>query len=118
MKTKIKKIAFSASSAALLLPALAFGQFTPPDDTNLPSGSIFEIINNIMKWLLGLISFIAIIGFVIAGILYLTAAGDEKRIESAKKAMVYSIVGVVVALVGLVILLAAQKMLGGDDTQF
>ena len=70
-----------------------------------------------MKWLLAILGFIAIIGFVIAGILYLTAAGDEKRIGTAKNAMTYSIVGVIVALVGYVIVGAVDSWLrAGSNT--
>ena len=71
-----------------------------------------------MNWMLGIVGILGVIGFAIAGILYLTAAGDEDRIATAKKAMTWSIVGVVVALLGLVILKAAESMLGGSSTTF
>lgn len=118
MKQKARKIAYAVSSAALLVPALALGQFVSPEGTNLPAGSIFGIITNIMKWLLGLVGILGVIGFAIAGILYLTAAGDEGRIETAKKAMTYSIIGIVVALMGVVAMTAANTMLGGSNTKF
>ncbi|MDD5652164.1 MAG: hypothetical protein PHX98_02070, partial [Candidatus Moranbacteria bacterium] len=58
--------------------------------------------------------FIAIIGFVIAGIMYMTSAGDDDRIKTAKNAMKWSIVGVIVALMGFVILQAVDALLSGD----
>jgi hypothetical protein len=64
-----------------------------------------------MNWLLGLVGVIGVIGFAIAGILYLTAAGDETRMGTAKKAMTYSIIGVIIALAGLVIINATFHML-------
>lgn len=118
MKSTIKKIAYGASSAALLLPALASAQFRQPGGTNLPNNSIFNILRNGMQWLLGLVGIIGVIGFAIAGLMYLTAAGDEDRIKTAKSAMIYSIIGVIVALVGLVALSAAQGLLGGQDANF
>ena len=45
-----------------------------------------------MNWLLALIGIFGVIGFAIAGILYLTAAGDEDRINKAKSAMMYAII--------------------------
>jgi len=73
-------------------------------------------VQNLMKWLLGLLGFIAIIGFAIAGILYLTAAGDEDRQKTAKRAMLYCIIGVIVALGGWVIWSAVKSALGGGAT--
>jgi len=71
-----------------------------------------------MNWILILVGVVGVIAFAIAGILYLTAAGDDERIKTAKKAMMFSIIGVIVALVGLVILQAAQGFLGGNNTTF
>ena len=117
---KVKAIVSAVSVALMTTPILAFAQFEPNagGGTNLPSGSIFDIIQNIMNWLLGLVAIVGVIGFAISGILYLTAAGDEDRIGTAKKAMMYSIIGVIVALLGLVILKAASSMLGGSSTTF
>ncbi|MFA6383644.1 MAG: hypothetical protein WCX17_04470 [Parcubacteria group bacterium] len=74
-----------------------------------------NIIKGIMNWLLALVGILGVIGFAIAGILYLTAAGDEDRIKTAKSAMTYSIIGVIIALLGLVIIRAAASMIGGSS---
>jgi len=81
----------------------------------LPGGSIFGIIEGILYWLLGILSVVAVIGFIISGIMYLTAAGDETQAGKAKKAMMYSIIGVIVGLSGFVIFKAAQYMLSGES---
>ena len=84
----------------------------------LPSGSILGIVAAFAFWLLALFGFIGIIGFVIAGILYLTAAGNETQIDTAKTAMLYSIVGVVVALIGFVIIQAVNRLLNAAPQFF
>jgi len=120
MKNKMKKVAMAVSAAALAFPALTLAQFSSDvgGGTNLPTGSIFEIVQGIMYWLLRLVGILGVIGFAIAGILYLTAAGDDDRIATAKKAMMMSIIGVVVALLGLVIVKAVNSMLGVYTTTF
>ncbi|HRY82436.1 MAG TPA: pilin [Candidatus Moranbacteria bacterium] len=85
------------------------------DNYGLPTGTIFGIIENILKWLLGVLSVVSLIGFIIAGIMYLTAAGDETRAGNAKKAMMYSIIGVIVGLAGYVVFAAAQNMLNSSS---
>jgi len=77
----------------------------------LPQGSVFGIISNILVWLLGILGILGVIGFVISGIIYLLSTGDETMIERAKKAMQWSIVGIIVALLGVVIIQAIDLML-------
>ena len=85
-------------------------------ESGLSKSSISTIVSNFMTWLLLLFGFLAVIGFVIAGILYLTAAGDEKQLGTAKTAMKWSIVGIIVALMGYVIIYAVDTWLsGGTD---
>ena len=84
------------------------------NDYGLPGGSIFGIIQNILYWMLGILGAVSIIGFIIAGIMYLTAAGDETQAGKAKKAMTYAIIGVIVALSGFVVFQAAQALLGAE----
>ena len=83
--------------------------------TGLPAGSIYLIIQNLMMWVLSVFGFICIIGFVISGIMYLTAAGDDEQQKKAKKAMYYSIMGVIVGLIGLVIIFAINALLWGSS---
>ncbi len=114
---KMKKILYSVLSMGLIAPVSIFA-YNPPANTTLPAGSVTGIIGNIMTWMLGLVGFLGVIGFAISGILYLTAAGDEDRITTAKRAMTWSIVGVIVALLGVVIIKAANSMLGGQNSDF
>lgn len=79
----------------------------------LPNGSIIGIIQNILFWLLAILGMVSVIGFVISGLLYLTAAGDEGQIDKAKRSMTYSIIGVIVGLSGFVVLQAVMYMLSG-----
>ena len=115
---KIKNIAYGIASALALAPAVASAQFAQPTGTGLPAGSLLGIVTSGMNWLLILVGILGVIGFVIAGIIYLTAAGDEGQIEKGKTAMIYSIVGVIVALLGVIIIQAVQGLLGGSSKSF
>ena len=113
----VRKSFFAFGLTALTLPSLVSAQFnpTPPNETGLPNSSIWEIIQAAMEWLLYLVAFFAVIAFVISGILYLTSAGNEDRATTAKNAMIYAILGVIVALLGLIILGAADTWLSGES---
>jgi hypothetical protein len=110
--------AFSAAFVLLMISAqTAFGQWNVStyDGTNLPRTQLSVIIQNVAFWLLAIFGFIAVIGFIISGILYLVSAGDETRQEQAKRAMIYSITGVVVGLAGLVVIYAVDYFLKGSN---
>ena len=114
----VKKL--SAVFITLFVPLVTLAQWDPMrlEDTQLPRDSIYYIVENLMFWILGIFGFVGVIGFVISGILYLTAAGDESQMEKAKSAMLYSILGVIVGLAGLVIIYAVDAWLGGSGSQF
>jgi len=122
MKTKIKNTIHIVAVTAMTLPGVALAQWgtgmSNAESSGTPKGTIWNIIKNTMNWGLGILGFIAIIGFVISGILYLTAAGNQTRIDQAKSAALYSILGVIVALLGYVIVQAVNSWLGGSNTQF
>jgi hypothetical protein len=80
----------------------------------LPANSIYLIIQNTVFWLLAILGFIGVAAFVIAGLTYLLSTGDEDMIDRAKTAMWYSVLGVIVALVGLIILRAVDAWLRGS----
>jgi len=84
--------------------------------TGLPQGSISGIIINIMYWLLFILGIMGVIGFAIAGIMYLIAAGDDTMITRAKKAMTYSIIGIIVGLAGIIIINAIINILNASSS--
>ena len=93
--------------------ALAQGGVKLPTDLGLPSADLVTIITGLVRWLLLIFGSLAIISFIISGIMYLMAAGDEKSQEKAKRQMQYSIIGVIVGLIGLVVMIAVDRILRG-----
>lgn len=89
-----------------------------PTETGLPSSDVKTIVTNLMNWLLALVAIIAIIAFTISGLQYMLSTGDEKMIDTAKRNMTWSIVGVIVALSGMIIITAVNKFLIGVSPDF
>ncbi|HRY82437.1 MAG TPA: hypothetical protein P5232_01885 [Candidatus Moranbacteria bacterium] len=115
MKIKIRNkiLSLAIFSAISFFPAKIFAQWKVDDlkQFNLPDSSVFGIVSNLVVWLLGTLEVICFIAFIISGLMYLTAAGDEARAGNAKKAMTYSIIGVIVGFSGFVFFKAAQALL-------
>lgn len=57
--------------------------------------SVFQLVTNILLFLIGAISVIMI---VVGGIKYTTSNGNAEQIKSAKNTIMYAIVGVIVAI--------------------
>ena len=121
MKQKLFKL-MPASLMAMVMPLATRADWTDgehaADSQGLPGGAISDIVMQLASWLLLLLGSISLIGFVISGILYLTAAGNEERMETAKKGMIYSVIGVIVGLLGYVVVQAVNTWLGGSDADF
>lgn len=86
--------------------------FPKAGSTGLGDMSVFELLTTVMNWLLGIVGVLAVIAFVISGVQYLVSAGDEEMTETAKRNMKYAIVGLVVALSGLIVLNAVAGLTG------
>lgn len=108
--------------AIVVLPQVAFGA-TNREQAGWEQGLVngqtggvsrstpTEIITRVINYALAIIGFLGVLGFIISGIMYLVSAGDEGAAEKAKGYMVNSIIGVVVALLGFVIMNAVSTLL-------
>lgn len=66
-------------------------QFSP-----LGGGSIPVIIGRIIRSVLALSGVIALVMFVYGGLRWMTSGGSSEKIESAKKTLVWSVLGLIV----------------------
>lgn len=92
-----KKILFLILSVATFIPLVAQGAVACLGS----SGGIqklTDIVNNVTFAALVVGSAMAVIGFVTAGIMYLTSAGGE-RMNTAKKALIGAVIGTFLVVV-------------------
>lgn len=73
--------------------------------------NISQLLLNILNFLLQIFGIIAIIALAISGIIYLTSFGDEDIIKLAKKSVKYSIIGIIVALSGMIVIKTMNSFL-------
>ncbi len=84
--------------------------------TGLSSASVSATLVVFMKWVLGILNILGILAFVISGVQYLTAAGDEDQAKTAKQNIKYAIIGTVVGLSGFIVITAIDKIFNGTAT--
>jgi multisubunit Na+/H+ antiporter MnhB subunit len=59
------------------------------------SGSVVELVVNILSLIIGLA---AVVIIIVAGIQYMLSTGDPTKVNNAKNAILYALVGLVVAV--------------------
>ncbi|MFA6594153.1 MAG: pilin [Candidatus Buchananbacteria bacterium] len=114
MKKMIKKISrhgtalalsVMAVAAPLVVRAVEFRTFL--NDTGLESqfgsGDLMPMIGTAISIILGVLGVILVLIVIYAGFWWMTAQGDEKKVEKAKK-MIYN------SIIGLVIIFAAYAL--------
>lgn len=95
LKLKSLKI---AATLAVLAPGLAFAQDEAPSPITTPAG-IQNTINVVADWFFTIFIALAVVFLIWAAFLYLTAAGNDDKIKSAKNAIIYAIVAIVIAVI-------------------
>lgn len=58
------------------------------------------------------ITYLGVIMIIIAGIFYLTSAGDPKRLETAKHALIYAIIGIAIGVAAQAIVNVVKEVMG------
>jgi len=109
IKKQLAKITFMWES--VMGPWSGVGNL--PDPGPGQGHPIADVLTRVLNWLLAIFGALAIISFIIAGVLYLTAQGDSRTIERAKKAVTFGIIGIAVGLIGLVVVRTIDSLLRG-----
>ncbi len=65
--------------------------------------SVLQLANRIIDLLLYAIAILSVVGIIIGGIMYITSGGDPEKAKKGSKAVIYSIVGIVIAVLAFVI---------------
>lgn len=113
-------VSFGTVQAAVTCPdmtnwAIVGGVCVPTTaGTGLSSATVSATLVTFMLWLLGILNILGILAFVISGIQYLTAAGDEDQARTAKRNMTYAVVGVAIALSSYMIITAIDRIFAGN----
>jgi type IV secretory pathway VirB2 component (pilin) len=89
----------------ILMPAITYGQ----------NGEELErILSRIENILFQVGLGIAVIVFIISGIMYLTSGGDEAKLSKAKKILLYGIIGAAIIFASTFIVLLVENIIFGQ----
>ena len=107
-----KKLIIALSTVALLtmpLAAMAFNAGSTPNSVTL---SVTQIINIVLDFIWPIFAGFAVIMFLVAAFMFLTSSGDATKVATARQAVLWGVVGVVVGLIAFSIPLIVRTTLG------
>jgi hypothetical protein len=107
-----KIIASSILAALLVLPAITLADINPGASPGSFGGSVVVIINAILNFIWPIFVGFAVIMFIVAAFLFLSANGDPGKIGTARQAVLWGIVGVVIGVLAFSIPFVVRNTLG------
>lgn len=117
---KLAKIALAAGSmAAMVLPLAAHAQSADTATSysiesigtrlGLGEADLKDTVLNILNLVLGLLSLVAVIMIIIGGFTWLTAGGNEEKVDRAKKIISAAVIGLIIVLLAWAVVIFVAK---------
>ena len=115
----IKKVSASLG-AAMLAANNAFAQsaafFDNPKGGTAPNvaaqGTLGSNITTMINYFLGLLGLIAVGFLIFAGVMMVTAGGNDEQITKSKKIITYAVIGIVIILLSFTVVQFVTSSLG------
>ncbi len=105
---KVTSIVFALSLVVLptLASAAAVTDYTIfPVQTGLGTADLKDTVVNIIQWVLGILALVAVLMIIVGGFQWMTAAGNEERVEKAKKVISAAVIGLIIVLLAWAIVI-------------
>ena len=77
---------------------------------SLPKGNFEDVLASVIKTVLGIVGSLAFISFTYAGIMFITAQGDETKLSKAKKLIFWSFLALAIIATSYAIVLGVSQL--------
>lgn len=110
--TSFRRVCLTAAVLAGLFVILSAPQAFAVTGLAAPPKDLNAVINNITKWLVGLLVALATLFLTVGGIRYLLAGGDPGEVNRAKDTLKYAAIGYGVAVLAPVLVGILKSFVG------
>lgn len=100
---------FILSAVILTVAAPIFAQVE-----SLTFRDVVRILNRLANWMFIILLAVAVIMIIIAAYKYLTAGGDESKVSSAHKTLIYALVAIGVGLLAKGLIFLVAELVGAN----
>jgi amino acid transporter len=118
MKRMKKQFLLLFILSLFLLPQAtnAVSFYDPSSTLGLGSADLQATIVSVIQWILGFLGLIAVVLILYGGFTWMTAGGNEEKVEKAKKIITAAVIGLVIVLLAWAIILFALNVLTNTTT--
>ncbi len=110
-KHKLSTVVVSVASWLLSAPALLAQPNVGFDEqeiaqkarTSFTIDNLIALIETIASWVLVIIGLIGVVFLLYGAFMYITSGGSDEKVASAKKIIIYSLIGIAVAILAFAI---------------
>jgi hypothetical protein len=110
---KLAKFAVIAGTLGLMaLPIASYAATTfsiVSIDVGLGTADLKDTVINILNLALGLLSLVAVVMVIIGGFTWLTAGGNEEKVDKAKKIISAAVIGLIIVLLAWAVVIFVAK---------
>jgi ABC-type thiamin/hydroxymethylpyrimidine transport system permease subunit len=108
---KVSAVATTSFTSLMLARATSAAGTTGAVDADKYLGEIntgtnenlMDLIFRLINWAIGIAAVLSVAILIAAGYMYITAAGDESKIEKATKTLTWAIIGLVIAFISVIL---------------
>ena len=104
MKPYFKKITLFFILFLLVPVFFVYAGPTFPTDGSRTMVHLWNGIRNLANWIFAFLALASLIGVIIGGFIFVTSSGDSGKVSSAKQIIIYSLVGVLIGSLALVLI--------------
>lgn len=118
MKLSYQKIAVTTALGMTLLPIIALGQGSGvvnpvnPPNKDFTFADVIKWLNTLVTWMFTIFLIIAVVYGLLAAFNYLFSGGDEEKVKTAQRYIIYVAVAIGVALLSVALRYLVQNFLG------
>lgn len=80
-------------------------------DNPIEATSFASLLGSIIAWLRNIALLVAVFMILYAGLLFMSAGGNETKISNAKKTLIYALVGLTIVIIGEGFIILLQNIL-------
>lgn len=103
----MKKLVLTVVSASLIaLPAIGLAQ------GGAPTVNIMQALESLTNWLFVILLSVAVIFLIVAGFYFIFAQGDTDKVKTARMMVLWSLVGVAVAVLARGLVMLVRQVFG------
>ncbi|MBU1255847.1 hypothetical protein KKE74_00965 [Patescibacteria group bacterium] len=112
-KIKTLSIILTSFMFLFIVSVTVFAAAPTPIDSGIDRMSdLVDLIRNIAGWFQAIVLIIAIIMIMYAGFLWMTAGGDDEKLGTARKTLIYGLVGIAVVVLAYTATAIVTNLMG------